>query len=80
MIPLKDDNPTRTFPIINYALIAANVAVFIYEVTLPPGASKAFLAANAMIPMRIPDVHEHVFAWRVDAPAGKHALPLYLRG
>ena len=54
MIPLKDDNPTRTFPIINYVLIAANVAVFIYEITLPPGASKAFLAANAMIPMRIP--------------------------
>src|SRR3974377_2618550 len=54
MIPLKDDNPTRRFPIINYALIAANVAVFFFERTLPPGASKAFLAANAMIPMRIP--------------------------
>ena len=54
MIPLKDDNPTRRFPIINYVLIAANVVVFIYEVTLPPGPSKAFLAANAMIPMRIP--------------------------
>lgn len=54
MIPLKDDNPTRTFPIINYALIAANVAVFLYQITLPPNASKAFLMANAMIPMRIP--------------------------
>lgn len=54
MIPLKDDNPTRTFPIINYALIAANVAVFLYQVTLPPNAYKAFLMANAMIPMRIP--------------------------
>src|SRR5215470_13842925 len=54
MIPLKDDNPTRRFPIINYVLIAANVAVFIYEATLPPGASKAFLAANAMIPAKIP--------------------------
>jgi membrane associated rhomboid family serine protease len=54
MIPLKDDNPTRTFPIINYALIAANVAVFLYQITLPPHAYKAFLMANAMIPMRIP--------------------------
>ena len=54
MIPLKDDNPTRTFPIINYALIAANVAVFLYQITLPPNAYKAFLMANAMIPMRIP--------------------------
>jgi membrane associated rhomboid family serine protease len=54
MIPLKDDNPTRTFPIINYALIAANVAVFLYQITLPPHAKEAFLMANAMIPMRIP--------------------------
>jgi len=54
MIPLKDDNPTRTFPIINYALIAANVAVFLYQITLPPNAYKAFLMANAMIPLRIP--------------------------
>ena len=54
MIPLKDDNPTRTFPIINYALIAANVAVFLYQITLPANAYKAFLMANAMIPMRIP--------------------------
>jgi membrane associated rhomboid family serine protease len=54
MIPLKDDNPTRTSPIINYALITANVVVFLYQITLPPNAYKAFLMANAMIPMRIP--------------------------
>jgi membrane associated rhomboid family serine protease len=54
MIPLKDDNPTRTFPIVNYALIAANIAVFFYQVTLPPRAAKAFLMANAEVPARIP--------------------------
>jgi membrane associated rhomboid family serine protease len=54
MIPLKDDNPTRTFPIINWLLIFANVAVFIYQSTLPNRAYKAFLLANAMIPARIP--------------------------
>lgn len=54
MIPIKDDNPTRTFPIINYALILINVLVFFYESTLPPHAQKAFLMANATIPMRIP--------------------------
>lgn len=54
MIPLKDDNPTRTFPIINYALILANIAVFIYQATLPPRAYKAFVLANAMIPARVP--------------------------
>ena len=54
MIPIKDDNPTRTFPIINYALIAINVLVFFYQVTLPPHAFKAFLMANATIPAKIP--------------------------
>jgi membrane associated rhomboid family serine protease len=54
MIPLKDDNPTKTFPYVNWLLIAVNVAVFLYEVQLPPRAAKAFLLANAMVPMRIP--------------------------
>jgi len=54
MIPLKDDNPTRTFPFINIALIVANVLVFFYQVSLPPHAAKAFLLANATIPTRIP--------------------------
>ena len=54
MIPIKDDNPTRTFPFVNLLLIAINVVVFFYEATLPPRAAKAFLLANATIPMRIP--------------------------
>lgn len=54
MIPIKDDNPTRTFPIINYALILANIVVFVYQATLPPHAYKAFVLSNAMIPARIP--------------------------
>ena len=54
MIPLKDDNPTRTFPFINIALILINVLVFFYQASLPPHAYKAFLLANATIPARIP--------------------------
>lgn len=54
MIPLKDDNPTNTLPIINYTLMAINVLIFFYQLTLPPAAAKQFLLANAAIPMRIP--------------------------
>jgi len=54
MIPIKDDNPSRTFPAMNYALILINVVVFFYQATLPPHAAKAFLLANATIPMRLP--------------------------
>ncbi len=54
MIPIKDDNPTRTFPVINIALILINVVVFFYTATLPPHAYKAFVMTNAMIPQRVP--------------------------
>lgn len=54
MIPLKDDNPTRTFPFVNIALIVVNVLVFFYQMTLTPHAYKVFLLANATIPARIP--------------------------
>lgn len=53
-IPLKDLNPRRGFPITNTLLILANVAVFVYQLTLPPNAFKAFVSANATIPARIP--------------------------
>jgi membrane associated rhomboid family serine protease len=53
-IPLKDLNPRRTYPIVNIALILANFAVFIYQLTLPPHAFKAFLLANSAVPARLP--------------------------
>jgi membrane associated rhomboid family serine protease len=53
-IPLKDLNPHRTFPIVNTALILANIGVFAYEITLPVSAFKAFLLANATVPARFP--------------------------
>ncbi|MGE3163541.1 MAG: rhomboid family intramembrane serine protease [Planctomycetota bacterium] len=31
MIPLRDDNPTRTTPWVNYTLIAINIAVFVIQ-------------------------------------------------
>jgi membrane associated rhomboid family serine protease len=54
MIPLKDMNPTRTFPFVNILLIAANVVVFVYQVTLPLHAQKAFMLAHATVPTRFP--------------------------
>ncbi|HJQ37912.1 MAG TPA: rhomboid family intramembrane serine protease [Thermoanaerobaculia bacterium] len=34
MIPLRDENPRRTFPVVNYALIALNVLGFLWELSL----------------------------------------------
>ena len=33
MIPLRDENPSGTFPVVTLALIAANVLAFVYEVS-----------------------------------------------
>lgn len=54
MIPLKDINPTKSFPFVNVVLISANVLVFFYQLTLSPHAAKAFILANATIPARLP--------------------------
>ncbi len=69
-IPLKDLNPHRKPPIINVLLIAANVAVFFYQLTLSPHLLKAFLMANATIPARFPAL----LAGRIDLHGA--ALPL----
>jgi membrane associated rhomboid family serine protease len=53
-IPLKDETPSRTFPAVNILLILSNVAVFIYQLTLPPHAYKAFVLTDATVPARFP--------------------------
>jgi len=53
-IPLKDLNPQRSFPIVNVALILTNIAVFVYQLTLPQHAFQTFVLANATIPERFP--------------------------
>jgi membrane associated rhomboid family serine protease len=53
-LPLRDENTSGKFPAVNILLILANLAVFFYQLTLPPGLEKAFVMANAMIPARIP--------------------------
>ena len=53
-IPLKDLNPHQRIPVINIMLIALNLAVFVYELTLPQKTLSLFLATNATIPARFP--------------------------
>lgn len=50
MIPLHDDNPTEITPIVTVSLIAACVAVFLYQVSLPAGPGEAFIYAYGAIP------------------------------
>src|SRR6266581_3557070 len=57
-IPLKDLNPSRTYPFVNITLIVANVVVFMYEIgleaTLPKRAFDALLLPYSTVPARFP--------------------------
>ena len=52
MIPLADDNPTRSTPIFTYLLIAANVLVFVYQFSLGPAAEQ-FIRACGFLPAEL---------------------------
>ena len=52
MIPLQDDVRTRTFPVVPWLLLAANVVVFFYELRLGPGLD-GFFAEWGLIPARL---------------------------
>ena len=56
MIPLKDINPARTTPLVNIALILANVAVFLYQLSMPARVEQHFVIANATIPSHVSQV------------------------
>jgi membrane associated rhomboid family serine protease len=57
-IPLKDLNPSRSYPFVNITLILANVVVFLYELgleaTMPRPAFEALALTYSEVPARIP--------------------------
>ncbi len=51
MIPLRDINPTRHAPFVTYLLIAANLAVFVYQfLVLTAAQGQRFVLQHAVIP------------------------------
>jgi len=50
MFPIGDDNPSRRAPIVNWTLIALNVLVFVYELTLRPRALQSLFFTWGVIP------------------------------
>ena len=57
-IPLKDLNPSRSYPFINITLILANITLYLYEtgleVTLPHRTYEALLLSYSTVPARFP--------------------------
>jgi len=72
VFPLKDDVPSRTTPVITVFLIALNVVVFVYQLTLQGGgspeglrASRDFILEFGLVPCRLSGA----------CPAGSGLLP-----
>lgn len=59
MFPLKDDNPSRTTPVVTIGLIILNVLVFIYQLSLELGgpegarAGESFIREFGLVPCRL---------------------------
>ena len=49
-LPLSDDNPTRRTPVVTYAVIAACVGMFLWQVSLGPRAGQAIVYSLGLIP------------------------------
>jgi rhomboid family protein len=49
MIPLRDTVPSSRVPVVNYAIIAINVVVFLYEVSLGSDADR-FIRVHGLVP------------------------------
>lgn len=52
MIPLRDENPTSTTPLVVYGLIAANVLIYLYNGPLRPGVHNP-LAGFELVPYEL---------------------------
>jgi membrane associated rhomboid family serine protease len=53
MIPFRDNIPSRRYPAVTVLIIAVNVAVFIYQLFLPPRALEAFIFHYGFVPARL---------------------------
>jgi membrane associated rhomboid family serine protease len=53
VVPIRDENPTSTTPVVVFGLIALNVAIFFYELSLPESALQAFFNTWAIVPAEL---------------------------
>lgn len=51
MFPLKDDIPSRHFPVVNLLLIIVNILSFAYEISLGPEL-ESFIVTHGFVPVR----------------------------
>jgi len=69
MIPLKDDAPRLSAPLVNYFLILANILVFLFQSSLDRSSQAQFVRAFGLVPARIASMlttsapHAHIHGY-----------------
>jgi membrane associated rhomboid family serine protease len=53
VFPIHDDNPTRTTAYVTYTLIAINILVFLYELSLTPPQLERFFQLYSVVPREL---------------------------
>jgi len=75
LLPIQDENPTYSRPVITVALLSANVMVFIYQMILGPAGEQLFIFGTAVIPYELTHfVDRTTFA----IPSTQYAYPAAL--
>ena len=53
MIPLRDDNPVRGIPVLTIGLMLASMAVYLWQLSLPPEAVQTAITMLGFMPVRL---------------------------
>lgn len=72
MIPIRDDAPRFSTPYVTYFLLALNIIVFLFEVTLAPQVRQVFIFQFGVIPANITGV----LAGQATLPVEAALLPI----
>lgn len=56
MIPLRDENPSKTIPVVNTFLILTNLSVFVYQNFFVPGGAEQLILRLGFIPYEITNI------------------------
>ena len=71
MFPIRDDAPRSTTPYVNYFLIALNIVIFVFELSLGPRSQRYFEMEFALVPHNIEGWAQGV------VPAAYAFLPIF---
>lgn len=80
MIPLRDDNPSSTRPVVTVALLAAVALVFLWQLWLGPRVGEAMIYALGLIPGVLLGRHELPTELAIVPPTATILTSMFMHG